>query len=109
MIRRMGRAKRNPSSRVQSPAKTMGFASLYPSYIRVESSRGWRLRLWRSTCRAATDRAVDRFGQLRFRERLGPVGLGDLEHAPDPVGVLALGGVPDPGDVLRARGAGGRK
>src|SRR3546814_9043693 len=76
----------------------MGFAALYPSYIGVESSRGWRLRLGRSTCRAATDRADDSFGQLRFRERLGQVGLGALAHAPDAVGVVDLGGDQDHGD-----------
>src|SRR3546814_7838645 len=76
MICRMGRAQRNPSSWPVIARGMMGFAALYPSYIGVESSRGWRLRLGRRTCRAATDRADDRFGQHRFRERLGQVGLG---------------------------------
>src|SRR3546814_4425778 len=108
MICRMGRAQRNPSSWPVIARGMMGFAALYPSYIGVESSRGWRLRLGRSTCRAATDRADDRFGQLRFRERLGPVGLGALAHAPDAVGVLVLVGDQAHGGVLRARLAGDR-
>src|SRR3546814_17703622 len=40
MIRRMCRAQRNPSSCVQSPAKTMGFAALYSSYVGDQAAVG---------------------------------------------------------------------
>src|SRR3546814_4792943 len=91
---------------IRRPPRSTRTDTLFPYTTLFRS--GWWLRLGRSTCRAATDRADDRFGQLRFRERLGQVGLGALAHAPDAVGVLVLGGDQDHGDVLRARVAGDR-
>src|SRR3546814_8166366 len=40
MIRRMGRAKRNPSSWPVIARGVMGFASLYPSYARDQAAVG---------------------------------------------------------------------
>src|SRR3546814_5380629 len=74
MHRRMGRAKRNPSV-ARDPGRTMGFASLYPSYalpiLRASRLRQRLLQLVEAGPRipAQPRRPLFRGGEV---ERIGP-------------------------------------